>query len=195
MQYYQDSLKKEFLKKWIKCLQSFTPSKMNNMTFIQRKKVIKFSSNLAMASTRNSTRSWNNAFISKAYEDEETRDLANKIPRRFDETNWPLSSKDKLRTRNFLRGTSKNNYKNVISKKIGNFRKIVPRKIGPFNSIKVNSRAIAKRLVKKRVEILKGLIPGGECMDECCLIKETLNYIVSLRAQVDVMHYLVNNCC
>lgn len=46
----------------------------------------------------------------------------------------------------------------------------------------------AKVGVKKRTELLKSLVPGGELIDDKdYLIKETLDYIVYLRAQVDVM--------
>ncbi|XP_019157308.1 PREDICTED: transcription factor UPBEAT1 [Ipomoea nil] len=52
----------------------------------------------------------------------------------------------------------------------------------------------AARVVKKRSAVLKGLIPGGECMeDDNTLIKETLDYILALRLQVDVMRHLASS--
>ncbi|CAH8358711.1 unnamed protein product [Eruca vesicaria subsp. sativa] len=46
----------------------------------------------------------------------------------------------------------------------------------------------AKMRVRKRTELLKSLVPGGELIDnKDYLIRETLDYIVYLRAQVDVM--------
>lgn len=54
------------------------------------------------------------------------------------------------------------------------------------------TRCIAKCLVRKRTQILKSLIPGGELMNEVCLIEETLDYITSLRVQVDVMRSLAS---
>ncbi|KAL9224604.1 hypothetical protein vseg_000623 [Gypsophila vaccaria] len=187
MQYQEDSLKKEFLKKWIKGLQSFSPSKFNNMTLFQRKQVIKLSSSLAMASTRDNSRTlWTKSVITKAYGDDEAKDLAKKILGRYNKNYKYSLSKYKNNNNNIYN-------KKVISKKISKIRKTFPRKIGRFNSNKVKARLIAKKLVEKRVKILKGLIPGGECMDECRLIKETLDYVVSLRAQVDVMHYIANS--
>ena len=50
---------------------------------------------------------------------------------------------------------------------------------------------IAKRLVQKRTRKLKSLLPGGEHMDDLSLVEETLDYIQSLRAQVEVMRCLV----
>ncbi|CAN8253115.1 unnamed protein product [Cochlearia groenlandica] len=42
--------------------------------------------------------------------------------------------------------------------------------------------------VRKRTELLKSLVPGGELIeDKDYLIRETLDYIVYLQAQVDVM--------
>lgn len=38
--------------------------------------------------------------------------------------------------------------------------------------------------------VLRKLVPGGEDMDAVSLIRETLDYIVSLRLQVDVMRHL-----
>ncbi|CAI9298225.1 unnamed protein product [Lactuca saligna] len=51
---------------------------------------------------------------------------------------------------------------------------------------------IAKRLVKKKTKMLKRLVPGGQSMDEFSLIKEALDYILSLKVQVDVMRSVVN---
>lgn len=46
----------------------------------------------------------------------------------------------------------------------------------------------AKVGVRKRTELLKSLVPGGKLIeDNDYLIRETLDYIVYLRAQVDVM--------
>jgi hypothetical protein len=45
-------------------------------------------------------------------------------------------------------------------------------------------------MVNRRTQVLKSLVPGGEFMDDISLIEETLDYIESLRAQVDVMRTL-----
>ncbi|KAJ4875268.1 hypothetical protein Rs2_40286 [Raphanus sativus] len=51
-----------------------------------------------------------------------------------------------------------------------------------------NGQFGAKMRVRKRTELLKSLVPGGELIDgKDCLIRETLDYIVYLQAQVDVM--------
>ncbi|KAF8102562.1 hypothetical protein N665_0198s0262 [Sinapis alba] len=51
-----------------------------------------------------------------------------------------------------------------------------------------NGNFVAKMRVRKRMVLLKSLVPGGELIeDKEYLIRETLDYIVYLRAQVDVM--------
>ncbi|CAH8386408.1 unnamed protein product [Eruca vesicaria subsp. sativa] len=51
-----------------------------------------------------------------------------------------------------------------------------------------NANFTTKIRVRKGTELLKRLVPGGELIDEKDeLIRETLDYIVYLRAQVDVM--------
>lgn len=56
------------------------------------------------------------------------------------------------------------------------------------NTLRRNGNFTAKIGTRKRTELLKSLVPGGELIDDKdYLIRETLDYIVYLRAQVDVM--------
>ncbi|CAL9244005.1 unnamed protein product [Arabidopsis halleri] len=56
------------------------------------------------------------------------------------------------------------------------------------STLRRNGNFTAKVGVRKRTELLKSLVPGGELIDDKdYLIRETLDYIVYLRAQVDVM--------
>ncbi|XP_021756621.1 transcription factor IBH1-like 1 isoform X2 [Chenopodium quinoa] len=175
------------------------------MNLLERKKAIKLSADLAMASTRNGKRYWSRALITKASKDRETGNLAKQIL--GDKTTHKCFSQDDLNATTFTTTTTtttkpklrtifvqSNNKKPTSSRNIRKFRKCDPKKCGVSNSYKVKkARAMAKRLVEKRTQILKGLIPGGEYMDEFSLVKETLDYVVSLRAQVDVMQYLANS--
>ncbi|CAN4084332.1 unnamed protein product [Withania somnifera] len=159
------SLKQEFLKKWIKGLQICSASTKKKMT------------DIAMASTRKSTTYWSHALMSN---------IASK-----DDTN-------KIIIQNIL-----GNYHD--DKRIINFKKaskgIIRSKKIVKKSFKISRRArkmispsiIAKKMVKKRTKVLKSLVPGGEYMDDASLITETLDYIISLRVQVDVMRHLANN--
>ncbi|WVZ79145.1 hypothetical protein U9M48_026756 [Paspalum notatum var. saurae] len=48
--------------------------------------------------------------------------------------------------------------------------------------------AVARRMVKRRTMALRKVIPGGHAaVDEASLLRETLDYVVHLRAQVDVL--------
>ncbi|XP_047951384.1 transcription factor IBH1-like 1 [Salvia hispanica] len=49
-----------------------------------------------------------------------------------------------------------------------------------------------RRRKRSRSRALRKLVPGGEEMDGVLLLQETLDYIVSLRAQVDVMRRLAS---
>ncbi|XP_010687698.2 transcription factor IBH1-like 1 [Beta vulgaris subsp. vulgaris] len=187
------SLKKEFFKKWIMGLQICRSSK-EKMSLLERKKAIKLSADLAMASIRKGKRSWSRAFINKASKDSETRSLAKKIlgDNESDECfssqeTTLLITKHKITRMNII---GSNYYKKCTSKKICKYG---PRQCGESISYKMRAKSMAKRLVKKRTQILKGLVPGGEYMDEYSLINETLDYIVSLQAQVDVMHHIANS--
>uniref|UniRef100_A0A0E0CSE8 IBH1-like N-terminal domain-containing protein n=1 Tax=Oryza meridionalis TaxID=40149 RepID=A0A0E0CSE8_9ORYZ len=50
---------------------------------------------------------------------------------------------------------------------------------------------VARAMVRKRASVLKEIVPGGKALDMCALLGETLDYAVSLKAQVDVMQLLV----
>ncbi|KAJ8560836.1 hypothetical protein K7X08_022696 [Anisodus acutangulus] len=176
------SLKQEFLKKWIKGLQICSATK-KKMSLMERKKAIKLSADIAMASTRKSTTYWSHALMENASKDD---------------TN-------KIIIENVL-GNDDNNSKRIIFKKASmgislSQKGIISSKKIVKKSCKISRRAtkiispniIAKKMVKKRTQVLKSLVPGGEYMDDASLIKETLDYIISLRVQVDIMRHLANN--
>jgi hypothetical protein len=50
---------------------------------------------------------------------------------------------------------------------------------------------LARAMVRRRTRALREVVPGGRGMDECTLLGETLDYAVSLKAQVDAMQLLV----
>lgn len=50
------------------------------------------------------------------------------------------------------------------------------------------SSDVARRLVRRRTMALRKVIPGGSAaMDEAALLREAMDYVVHLRAQVDVL--------
>ncbi|KAI3852722.1 hypothetical protein MKX03_002283, partial [Papaver bracteatum] len=139
------AFKQEFLKKWLVGLK-ICSSSVNNMNIVQRKKTIKLSADVAMASARDGKTLWSRALIAKASKQDDDH---NKI------TDEKILGDDK-----FQRVITYNNSKHSSN--------------GSFTN------------KKKKTQVLKTLVPGGESMvDDISLLEETLDYIFSLRAQVD----------
>lgn len=160
-----NSLKGEFLRKWMKGLAKC--NSLSNMSLLERKKAIKRSADLAMASTRRRATRWSQAVLAR----KKNNVLIN--------TTSFSSSSGLCRSRRILK-KSRLVHRVVKKKKMG-------------SSKKVKANCIALRLLKKRRKMLKSLLPGGESMEnDVVLIHETLDYIQSLTAQVEVMRCLVN---
>lgn len=67
-----------------------------------------------------------------------------------------------------------------------------PRKAGTAARWRGSAGVVARAMVRKRTQVLKGIVPGVEAVDdECTLLGEALDYAVCLKAQVDVMQLLV----
>lgn len=161
-------LKQEFLRKWIKGLKKYNSQK-KNMNLFERKKAIKLSADLAMASTsKDKTTLWRKALIANTSTSIDEQDIST-----------TSSSHKKV-----IRKNSTNSYSLYRKRKNGR------RKINRAKE-RVEASFIATRLVKKRTRRLKSLLPGGKFMDDACLVDETLDYIESLKAQVEVMRCLV----
>ncbi|XP_060972929.1 transcription factor IBH1-like 1 [Cannabis sativa] len=189
-------LKQEFLKKWIKGLQicstslsSSSSSSSNNnnnnnnnnndkkiVGVLERKNAIKLSANLAMAFAKKGNTSWSRAIITKAANNSYSSSSYNYSKILYHNIN------NNINTNSRRRSSISYYYKKNKKKKKKN--KVVKHYSSGF---------LAKKMVEKRREILKRLVPGGEeCLDdEVCLIKETLDYILCLKAQVDVMRSLL----
>ncbi|GAU20957.1 hypothetical protein TSUD_201060 [Trifolium subterraneum] len=167
------SLKKEFLRKWIKGLRKYNSQK-KNMNLLERKKAIKLSADLAMASTKDKTTLWRKALF------------ANTSTKIDDEHDISTTSSSQKKV---IRKNSTNSYP-LYRKRITGRRTILRRN---RTKERVEASFIATRLVKKRTRRLKSLLPGGKFMDDACLVDETLDYIESLKAQVEVMRCLVTS--
>ncbi|KAK3005933.1 hypothetical protein RJ639_016957 [Escallonia herrerae] len=172
-------LKRDFLKQWLKGLQMCNYPK-KEMSILERKKAIKLSADVAMASTRNATSCWSLALIANASKDGNNKCLVEHLLGQESER-LKMASTFQLAILN-----KKLRSKKIIKKScsVRRVKKLAPRM--------VLASSVAKRLAKNRTQLLKSLVPGGESMDEFSLIKETLDYIVSLRVQVDVMRCLAN---
>uniref|UniRef100_A0A2P2IS36 IBH1-like N-terminal domain-containing protein n=1 Tax=Rhizophora mucronata TaxID=61149 RepID=A0A2P2IS36_RHIMU len=171
------TIKQEFLKKWAMGLQACSSVK-KNMSVLDRKKAIKLSADVAMACTRNGKTGWSRALIANASNNCDEKFLLEHIQANDDDDE---RQKNNVSTRQFVRS------KWIASKKISKRSRRVRRVRRSNSSSVLLAKSIAKRMLKKRTQMLKGLVPGGEFMDDVSLIQETLDYILSLRAQVDVM--------
>ncbi|CAL5011506.1 unnamed protein product [Urochloa decumbens] len=50
--------------------------------------------------------------------------------------------------------------------------------------------AAARRMVRMRLQVLRSLVPGGEALRGLSLLSETLDYVVCLKTQVELMQCL-----
>ncbi|XP_048227543.1 transcription factor IBH1-like 1 isoform X2 [Ricinus communis] len=171
------SLKHEFLKKWVLGLK-ICNSTRQNMTILERKKAIKLSADIAMASTRSGLTCWSRALVAKASRDADNKVIVERILASESERVMQVSPSG------IITGSKRVRSKKILKKSrfLKRIRRCVPQM--------VIAKSLAKRMVKKRTQVLKSLVPGGEFMDDSSLIEETLDYLVSLRAQVDVMRTL-----
>ncbi|XAR51228.1 hypothetical protein NMG60_11005793 [Bertholletia excelsa] len=171
------SLRKEFLKKWLMGLRACSASR-KEMSILERKKAIKLSADVAMASARNASTCWTRALINNASTNVGQplveKILGNDSEKIIKKASATLKNTAVIRSRKIL-------------KKSRRTRRV--KKMATKMTLASN---IAKRLVRKRTQVLKRLVPGGEAMDEVSLMEETLDYLVSLQAQVDVMRFLAN---
>ena len=156
------------------------------MGFWERKKAIKLSADLAMASTRKQTTCWSRALLVNASREDENKVLTEQI--------LGLTQCQRLRKLAFTNSSLFCNNRRMIirSSKILKRSRTVRIKKKSLAQKVMAADSIAKRLVQKKTRMLKSLLPGGKFMDdEATLIKEALDYIESLRAQVEVMRCLV----
>lgn len=168
-----NSFKRVFLKKLLMGFQVGDFSS-KHMTLSERKKAIKLSADVALASARDG-RNWSRAIISNALKEEKNSTLVRSILGKEFDSLTTLGS--------FM-------CKRVRSKKIVRSSKV--RKIRKSQPQRMLASTIAKRMVKKRTQKLKCLIPGGESLNGLSLLDETVDYVIFLKAQVDVMRRLAN---
>lgn len=173
-----NSLKQEFLKKWMMGLQIYTTTN-ENMTVTERKTAIKLSADIALASSRNCATRWSRAVIARSSVDNRSCLVANGVLGRGLCERVKQISNLKITRSSWSSG------------------KIVKRSRRVWRRRRRRNKCmaavtIARRLVQKRTKVLRGLVPGGEFMDEISLIEETLDYMSALQAQVDVMRFLAS---
>ncbi|CAL9781388.1 unnamed protein product [Musa acuminata subsp. burmannicoides] len=139
------------------------------MSFQEKKSVIKLSADVALAVARGS-RKWTRGLIANLSMEQQKRQLPRMIlVKQYERLMKPCSS---------------------TSWKIPSSKKILRK------SLRVSSTRRKKKLcaVEKRTRVLRRLVPGGESLSGFSLLDETLDYVLSLRAQVGLMQSLLMTC-
>lgn len=188
----QRQVKREFLKKWAKGLQTYS-NWSKDMSLVERKEAIKLSADVAMASTTScATTCWGRALIANASKNHSTKVVVQHMLGHDHKQLINIISANK-----FGISTNKSSAMCSSTNKRVRFKKILRksctrrlRKIMEPQPPTVSATRIAEKMVKKRTEMLKVLVPGGEMMDDVCVIREAHDYINSLRLQVKVMRQL-----
>ncbi|RZS16731.1 hypothetical protein BHM03_00048758 [Ensete ventricosum] len=166
-----EAFKHAFLKQMLLGFQASVVSP-KSMGFQERKSAIKLSADVAMAVARG-TRKWTRGLIaglSKEHQNGSFLQLL--LGEQYERLMKPCHS----------------------SWKIPRCKKIVRRSLRVCCRRKKKKNQVgvlARTLVAKRTQELKILVPGGESMDGFSLLDETLDYVLSLRAQVDLMQSLL----
>ncbi|XP_010927975.1 transcription factor IBH1-like 1 [Elaeis guineensis] len=170
-----NTFKRAFLKRMLLGLQLAGVSS-KSMTIQERKSAIKLSADVAMAGARGST-NWTHALIANLSKQERNKAIVRSIlGKDYEKLTKPCH----------------HTWKNPRSKKI--LRRSVIRVCSRKRNVlraPATSVLLARVLVKKRTQVLKRLVPGGESLDGFYLLDETLDYVLSLRVQVDLMQRLL----
>ncbi|CAN0912289.1 Transcription factor IBH1-like 1, partial [Linum grandiflorum] len=178
------SLKREFLKKWMLALQLCNH---NNKTksVAERKKTIKLSAEIAIATARNGDTCWSRALIANAAKSDVAKPFLSLITKQQQQQQQCASSGQGITLNDYSKRPKTMRCKKIVKRSCGIQRR-------RRNDIVVAPEKVAKRMARRKTELLKKIVPGGEFIsDDEALIRETLDYMVSLRAQVQVMRSLV----
>lgn len=168
-----NSFTQHFLKHMLLGLQC---GRVASKSFLKRKRAIKLTADIAMAFAKDGAR-WSHALL----------------------LNLSKKGNNKALLRSILGSEYERLTKPCFSQKMPIAKKILQRSFKVHSRKKkgarqwqdVNAASALSRAVVKRTKVLKRLVPGGENLDDSSLLDETLDYIISLQAQVDLMHLLV----
>ncbi|MQL97516.1 hypothetical protein Taro_030208 [Colocasia esculenta] len=155
------------------------------MSVLERKWAIKSAADIAMAFARGSRTGWSRALVADLSGQERNRALARSILGReqFERLSRPAHPPEC----SLLSGSKK-----ILRRSSCRVRSRI-RKRPPAPRRATSASLLAKRMVRKRTQVLRRLVPGGKALeDDASLLEETLDYVVFLRAQVDLMQHLTN---
>uniref|UniRef100_A0A0D9VM12 IBH1-like N-terminal domain-containing protein n=1 Tax=Leersia perrieri TaxID=77586 RepID=A0A0D9VM12_9ORYZ len=136
------------------------------MTFHDRKTAIKRAADAALAAARGAAPRWSRSLAADS-----SSSVAAEPCNNSPATATPPSSRK------------------MICRKIILRRSLLRRR--PRKAYGSGGGGVARAMMRKRASLLKEIVPGGRALDMSALIGETLDYAVSLKAQVDAMQLLV----
>jgi hypothetical protein len=164
-----DAFKQGFFKNLILSLGAFCRSASSPgetaMSVHERKRAIKQSADVAMAATRGAGARWPRALLLLASSSSRPTTTPSEVQCRRSKV---VIRRCRPRRRRDGGGTGSS--------------------LSSRTALAISSREVARRLVRKRTEVLRSMIPGGEMLaDEVTLLREAMDYVAHLRAQVDVL--------
>lgn len=136
-----------------------------DMSFHERKNAIRHAADAALATARGAAPCWSRSLTTE------------------------LSHGRHLRHAKSTPSECKSRSKMVCKNRI--LRRSLRRRPKSKATAKAARVVVARAMVRRRARALREIVPGGRGMDECTLLGETLDYAVSLKAQVDAMQLLV----
>ena len=139
-----NTFKKSFLKLMIKGLK-LNGAHTKPMTIQERKRAIKNSADAAMVLARGRSTRWSAALITDLSKQEKKTSNSNAMGEDYQHGKWKIPTSKKILRRSL-------------------------RSRRPGAKKTVEASVVARRMVKKRTQLLKRIIPGGESLDSLSLL-------------------------
>ncbi|GJM87094.1 hypothetical protein PR202_ga03014 [Eleusine coracana subsp. coracana] len=141
-------------------------SRSRNMSFHEKKIAVRHAADAALATARGTAPCWSRSLAAELLHGLDARRTA-----AAECSSWPR----------------KTTCKSILRRQRRSFIRARPKSKATANAAGILARA----MVRRRTRALREVVPGGRGMDECTLLGETLDYAVSLKAQVEAMQLLL----
>ncbi|KAG2577876.1 transcription factor IBH1-like [Panicum virgatum] len=162
-----------------------------SMGLRERRDAVRLSSDVAMAlaSARAAPRSWARALVARHAAERRNEALMRRI---MGGAGYEMAaaaaaarSRKEARSRRIVRRSRR-----VCSGSAGRKRRGLLAAAASGGAGRCSAMAAARRMVTARLQVLKSLVPGGEALRGLSLLSETLDYVVCLKTQVELMQCL-----
>jgi len=162
-----------------------------SMGLRERRDAVRLSSDVAMAlaSARAAPRSWARALVARHAAERRNEALMRRI---MGGAGYEMAaaaaaarSRKEARSRRIVRRSHR-----VCSGSAGRKRRGLLAAAASGGAGRCSAMAAARRMVTARLQVLRSLVPGGEALRGLSLLSETLDYVVCLKTQVELMQCL-----